>query len=138
MVIELEQLVWLAGLLHFGVLIASALVPQVLDWKRELARLSTMTRQLVWVHGSFIVLVIIGFGTLSLLHAFDLSSGQPLARTVCGFIALFWAARLSLQFVLFDPRAYLTNVLLKAGHHGLTVAFTYFSVVYGWASIAPS
>ena len=41
-------------------------------------------------------------------------------------------------FVLFDPRAYLTNVLLKAGHHGLTVAFTYFSVVYDWASIAPS
>ncbi len=136
--VHLEHLVWVGGLLHFGVLIASALVPQVLDWKRELARLGTMTRQLVWVHGSFIVLVIIGFGTLSLLHAGDLSSGQPLARAVCGFIALFWAARLSLQFVLFDPRAYLTNVLLKTGHHGLTVTFTYFSMVYGWASIAPS
>ncbi|MHC4107845.1 MAG: hypothetical protein ACYSTY_07160 [Planctomycetota bacterium] len=135
---ELEEFIWLAGLLHFGVLIASALVPQVLDWKRELARLSTMTRQLVWVHGSFIVLVIVAFGTLSLLHPADLASGAPLSRTICGCIAVFWAARLSLQFLLFDPTPLLKKAALKVGYHGPTVVFAYFSAVYGWASIAPA
>ena len=136
--VQLEQLVWLAGLLHFGVLIASALVPQVLDWKRELARLSTMTRQLVWVHGAFIVLVIVAFGTLSLLHPDDLASGAPLGRSISACIAVFWGARLSLQFLLFDPTPLLKKVSLKVGYHGLTVVFAYFSVIYGWASIAPS
>jgi hypothetical protein len=58
----LELLIFIGGILHFGILLASAAVPQVLDWKGSLAKLDGLTRQLVWVHGIFIVLVIIGFG----------------------------------------------------------------------------
>ena len=61
------------------------LVPQVLDWKSTLAKLDGLFRQLVWVHGAFIVLVIVGFGLLSTLLAPEVTSGTPLARAVCGF-----------------------------------------------------
>lgn len=135
--LRLESLIWIAGLLHFGVLIASALVPGVLNWRTELARLSTLTRQLIWVHGAFVVLVIIGFGTLTLINAAALVSGSTLARCLCGFICLFWVLRLSLQLFLFDPRPFLSNALLRAGHHGLTALFVYFSLVYGWAMLWP-
>ena len=127
-------LIRLAGGLHFGILIASALVPQVLDWRRELKPLSTVTRQLVWVHGGFIVLTIIGLGSIALIAAPELAAGTTLARAVCGFTALFWGARLALQFVLFHPEALLTRWSLRAGYHGLTIVFAVISSVFGYAT----
>jgi hypothetical protein len=135
--IKLETLLTIAGALHFAVLIASALVPSVLDWRSELAKVSRMTRHVVWVHGVFIVVVIVGFGALTLLNASDLCAGSPLARSVCAFIALFWGARLILQFALFDPAPYSHRFVLRMGNHGLTVLFAYFTVVYGWGALWP-
>jgi hypothetical protein len=113
------------------------MVPGVLDWRRELAPLSTLTRQLIWVHGAFIVLTIFGLGMISLFNAETLASGTLLARSICTFIAIFWGARLSLQFLLFDPRPHLKHPLLRAGHHALTVAFTYLTLVFAWGASAP-
>src|SRR3954451_8397307 len=118
---RLETLILIAGVLHFGLLIASVLTPQVLDWRTERRALSPLSRQLIWVHGAFIVLTIIGFGVISLTCAAALASGHQLARVLCGFIAIFWAARLVVQFFVFRVRPYLTRPLLKFGYHGLTL-----------------
>lgn len=130
----LTSLLRIGGGLHFGILIASALVPQVLDWRNELKPLSIVTRQLVWTHGAFIVLTIIGLGAIALLAAPDLATGSLLARLVCGFIALFWGTRLLLQFVLFHPEALLTRWYLRAGYHALTVVFAIITVIFGYAA----
>ena len=100
--LNLELLVFIGGLLHFGILLASSMVPKVLNWKMSLDGLDDLSRQLVWVHGLFIVLVIIGFGLISVLLASELASGTPLARGICLFIAIFWGARLVVQFFVFD------------------------------------
>lgn len=134
---NLELLVFIGGILHFGILLASAMVPQVLDWKASLNKLDGLSRQLVWVHGAFIVLVIIGFGLLSVLFAGELVTGTPLARGVCLFIALFWAARLIVQFFVFDARPYLKSAFLKVGYHGLTVVFMHHAIVYSLAAFLP-
>jgi hypothetical protein len=134
----LATLIFIAGVLHLGLLIASFLTPQVLDWGKELRSLHPMTRHLIWVHGTFIVLTIIGFGILSLTCATPLASGERLARVLCGFIAVFWLARLGIQLALFDAKPLLTSVVLKVGYHGLTAVFTYFAIVYGMAALAPS
>lgn len=136
--LPLYTLLFMAGLLHFGILIASALTPQVLDWRNELQRLALLMRQLIWVHGIFIVITIIGFGVLTVANARALAGGTPLARSVCGFIALFWASRLAIQFFVFDAKPFLKTTLLKVGYHGLTVVFTYLCLVYGWAAILPT
>ncbi|HSI64461.1 MAG TPA: hypothetical protein VLE43_15135, partial [Candidatus Saccharimonadia bacterium] len=65
----LKNLLLLAGVGHFGILAASALVPKVLDWKTALKTLPPFLRTLFWVYGVFIVLTIIGLGTLTLFHA---------------------------------------------------------------------
>jgi hypothetical protein len=132
----LETLLFAAGLLHFGVLIASTLVPQVLDWKGALAPLPALFRQIVWVHGAYVVLMIVGFGLLSVLLPHELAGDSLLARGVCGFIAVFWGARLVLQFALFRPGELLRNGLLKAGYHGLTAVFAYFVCVYAAAAVS--
>ena len=135
---SLELFVFIGGFLHFGILLASAMVPKVLDWKASLDKLDGLSRQLVWVHGAFIVIVILGFGLLSVLFADDLVTGSPLARGVCLFIALFWAARLIVQFFVFDAKPYLMTAFLKAGYHGLTVVFVYHAIVYSLAAFLPT
>lgn len=128
----MKTMIQLGGLVHFGILIASALTPGVLEWRRHLAPLPPLLRQLFWVYGSFIVLVIVSFGTISLTNADALASGQPLARAVCAMIAIFWAARLAVQFFVFDATPFLTNALLKLGYHLLTIAFLSLVVIYGY------
>ena len=134
---RLDQLLIVAGAMHFTLLLAGALLPKVLNWRAELRNVCDLTRHVVWVHGAFVVIVIIGFGLLTVLNARALTSGTVLARSVCGLIALFWLARLAIQLFLFDARPYLRNWFLKAGYHGLTAVFTYFAVVYAWAAVLP-
>lgn len=126
---------FIGGLLHFVVLIASALTPRVLDWRANLAALQPFLRRLFWVYGGFIVLVIISFGVLTLLHADELASGAPLPRSVCATIAIFWLARLGVQFFVFDARPFLTTAFLRLGYHGLTLLFTALVFIYACAAL---
>jgi hypothetical protein len=134
---NLQLLITIGGVLHLGILIASALVPGALEWKRELAKLQPLSRQLVWVHGAFIVLTIVGFGLISLLAPRELASGTTLARAFCAFVAIFWLARLGVQLVVFDAGPMLTKTYLKLGYHGLTIVFLALVVIYGIAALAP-
>lgn len=128
---------WLiaGGLLHFLILIASALTPRVLDWRTNLATLHPFLRRLFWVYGGFIVLTIVSFGALTLGHANELASGAALSRSVCAMIAIFWLARLGVQFFVFDTRPFLTTTFRRLGYHGLTLLFTALVFIYGFAAL---
>lgn len=130
-----ETLVRIGGVIQLSILMASALVPGTLRWRTELGKLPPLVRQLIWVHGAYIVLIIAAMGLLSLGEAVELTRGSLLARSVCGFIAVFWFVRLLIQLTLFDGRPYLNNVLLKFGYHSLTVAFLLLAALYGWLAI---
>lgn len=128
---------WLlaGGFLHFVILIASALTPRVLDWRTNLATLPPFLRRLFWVYGCFIVLVIISFGVLTLLHADELASGAALSRSLCAMIAVFWLARLAVQFLVFDAQPFLTTTFLRLGYHGLTLLFAALVFIYACAAL---
>ena len=131
----MKTLLLIGGVLHFVILIASALAPRVLDWRANLAALHPFLRRLFWVYGCFIVLVIISFGALTLVNADELVSGAPLSRSVCAMIAIFWLARLAVQFFVFDARPFLTTTFLRLGYHGLTLLFTALVFIYGGAAL---
>ena len=128
---------WLiiGGGLHFVILIASALTPRMLDWRANLALLHPFLRRLFWVYGSFIVLVIVSFGALTLLRSDELAAAGPLARSVCAMITLFWLARLVVQFFAFDARPFLTTIFRRVGYHGLTFLFSALVFIYGCAAL---
>lgn len=134
---NLETLLTLAGLGHFGILIASFLVPKALDWKTHLAPLSPFLRSLFWVYGAFIVLTIAGMGTLTLLHGKAMAAGDPVARSLAAFIAIFWSARLGVQFFIFDATEFLTSRWRRIGYHVLTLAFIAQVSVYIFAVVKP-
>lgn len=131
---HLPLLLRLAGAAHFGILIASALVPFRLNWRQELATLPKLHFQMYLVYGGYVVLNIVAFGVLTLLNADELATGSPLARGFCGFVAVFWGVRVCLQPV-FDSKPYRTTWWLNAGYHTLTALFLAFTAVYGYAAI---
>jgi hypothetical protein len=132
----LTNLITLAGVCQLGVLIASALVPIRLRWRTELSVLSRLHRQMYWVYGGYVVLAIVAFGLISLFNAEEMASGSGLARSFCGYIAVFWTIRLTLQAVL-DVKAHLTAWWLKVGYHTLTILFLCFALTYGYAALRP-
>jgi len=131
----LANLVFIAGFLQLSVLVASALVPVRLDWRNVFKALPKLHRQLYWVYGGYVVLGIIANGLVCILNANELAAGSGLARCVCGYIAIFWGVRLSLQAVL-DVKPHLSVWWLKAGYHTLTLLFASFTALFAWAALA--
>uniref|UniRef100_A0A7C2JY86 DUF4149 domain-containing protein n=1 Tax=Schlesneria paludicola TaxID=360056 RepID=A0A7C2JY86_9PLAN len=131
---ELSTAIFCAGLGQLCILVASALVPLRLDWRRTLATLPPLVRQLFWVYGGYVVLSIIGLGIVCTRHSEELAAGTPLARAVCAYGAAFWGIRLSLQAVL-QAKPYLTAWWLRGGYHLLTLFFAGLTAVLGWAAI---
>ena len=132
----LAMLIFVAGLAQFGILTASALVPIRLNWRQELQALPRLQRQMYWVYGGYVVLSIIAFGLISTFNSAELAAGGGLARAFCGYVAVFWGIRLSLQWV-FDVEEHLTAWWLRWGERTLTVLFTLFTMVYGWSALRP-
>src|SRR5882724_4655251 len=130
----MAELIFVAGVCQLGVLVASALVPFQLKWKTELAVLSRLHRQMYWVHGGYVVLAIVAFGLISIFNARELASGSGLARSVCGYIAVFWGIRFALQWV-FDVKEHLSNWWLRLGYYVLTILFAGFTLLYGFAAL---
>ena len=134
----LEFILRVGGALHFVILIASALTPRMLDWRHGLAPLHPFLRRLFWVYGVFITIVIAGFGVLALRHAPQMAAGDPAARSLSVFIAIFWGARLFVQFFIFDAKPFLTRWWITAGYHSLTLAFVYLTAAFAYAAANPS
>ena len=131
----MKLLLQLAAAVQLLILIASASTPRVLDWRKNLAVLHPFLRKLFWVYGVFVVMVIIAFAVLTFRHADAMAAREPVARSLCLFIAIFWGARLLVQFAIFDARPFLTNWFYKNGFHALTIIFAFLTFVYGKAAL---
>ena len=131
----LKTLIIIGGCLHLATLLGSAQVPKEMKFKEELPKLNRLLQHWVWTAGGYIVLNIVAFALASLLLAEQLASGTVLARSICGYIAVFWGIRLWIQLFVFDAEEYLRNWFLRLGFHGLTLVFAYHTVVYGYATI---
>jgi hypothetical protein len=134
MQLSLADVIRLAGAAQLSILVASALVPFRLNFKRDLAVLPALHRQLYWTYGGYVVMGIVALGVVSLMCAEELAAGSRLARAVCAYGAFFWGIRLSLQAVL-DVKPHLTAWWLYAGYHALTVLFLFNTAVYAYAAL---
>jgi hypothetical protein len=131
----MKDLIFFAGFGQLCILAASVLVPVKLNWKKDLQVLPRLHRQLFWVYGGYIILAIGALGLICIFNAAELAQQSLLARCVCGYIAVFWGIRLSLQVIL-DVRTHLTSVCLNIGFHALTLLFATFTAIFAYAALA--
>lgn len=121
---------WLAGIAHFAILIASFQVPYRLHWKQDLQSLMPFNRKLLWVQGGFTVLTILAFGTLTLVLHNELLRGDRSALGLAAFIAVYWTARVLVDAFYFSHADWPKGTQFVLGHVLLTSLFCFLSATY--------
>jgi len=130
----LNTALWLAGIGHFLILIASFQVPGKLGWKEDLAKVRPFNRKMLWVQSSFTVLTIIAFGTLTLHLHNELLSGDRAAIALAAFIAIYWTARIGVDVLYFSHQDWPKGREFVIGHVLLTLLFIFLASTF-WATV---
>ena len=128
----LNLALWLAGVGHFCVLGASFQVPRRLGWKEDLPKLTPFNRKLMYVYGGFTVLTIAAFGVLTLLLHHEMLHGERAATALAVFIAVYWTARIGVDFLYYEHKDWPVGKQFVVGHILLTALFFALAVTY-WA-----
>ena len=128
-------LLQLSSITYVGLIAAGLLMPRVVGIHHHIQPLPLFIRRLFWVYYAFIALCLVSFGLGTFFFAEELASGTPLARAVCGFLAVFWGARFIAATLVFDLRPYLNNNWRRAGLAAANVVFICLPIVYGFVAI---
>lgn len=106
-----------------------AVFPRYFNWRMELASLSLINRQVMYVHTFFIALVLILVGSLCLTSATELV-GTALGNRIALGLFIFWFARLLIQFFGYSSELWRGKKLETAIHIVFSLMWTYFSIVF--------
>lgn len=121
---------WLAGVAHFVILLASFQVPYRLHWKQDLQSLMPFNRKLLWVQSGFTVLTIFSFGTLTLVLHRELLRGDRAAIGLAAFIGIYWTARILVDAFYFSHANWPKGTQFVVGHILLTALFCLLAASY--------
>jgi hypothetical protein len=117
------------GVLLICLSLLHAVFPRRFNWKDELAGLSLLSRQIMYVHTLFIALIVMLMGLLCLLSAGDLVN-TALGRRVALGLAIFWGVRLLIQFFGYSSELWRGKGLETAIHVLFSIMWIYFTVVF--------
>lgn len=123
-----------AGILHFVTLVLATLTPIPPNWDENLAKLPEVHRRFSVAQNIFIGAVIAASGLISLCFAPLLISGDPLARVICGCIALWWGGRLVVLPWL-RAHQHLTTPALRVGFALLLAQCATYACAYGYLAL---
>lgn len=133
---DLGPWIQLAGVGHIGLCLGTLALPRMLGWREKLLALPTLERQMFWVYAAYIWGTNLAFGLVSALAPAWLLDGSGLASAVLGFIAVYWGARVVLQFAYFDlASARPPGTLSRVAEGVLDVLFIWLTVLYGAACV---
>lgn len=131
----LQTLVLMAGVGQLLLAAGSVVIPRVLRWKEKLAGLDPLLRRVFWVYAAYILMTNVALGLVSVLAAESLVEPAALAFAVALYAAVYWGARLAIQFAFFrglkPPGAF-----FRIAEAGLVALFTFLTAVYIAAAIA--
>lgn len=112
----------LLAFLHF-------VFPRYFNWKEELVPLSLINRQVMYVHTLFIALAVFLIGALCISSAHLLVSTLLGKRVALG-LAIFWTARLLVQFFGYSSELWRGKTFETTVHIVFSILWTYISVVF--------
>ena len=128
------RLIWVAGAIHAGIVLANIPLPGKLGVRQKLASVPPFLRQIFYVHWLYIVLVVSLFSALCFGFARDLAGGSALGRFLSAFLAGFWLLRIFLQCFYYDAQVRRANRGLDALYMLSLVALV---GIFGWVLVHP-
>jgi hypothetical protein len=129
---QLIPWLWAAGALQLVIIAANFVLPEKLQCRENLARVSPMIREVFIIHWIYIVLVLGIFTSLSFWFAPELAGASRLGRYLSTVIAVFWLLRVPIQLFFYDPEIRKQN---RIGDVVFLLAFSYLGVVFAVAAL---
>ncbi len=126
----LYVLIFLSGIAHIVLSIASTIIPKVLEWNKSLNALPVLLKQMFWTYAAYILVINFSFGLLSVVGTKELLDHSFLAKCITLFIALYWFARVLIQFFYFDTTQAPKGFWYKLGEMALVLLFVLFTGIY--------
>lgn len=80
----------------------SPAIPVVLGWKKDVAVLPKLLRQVFWTYACYVLGAHLVFALISIFGARLLLDGGGLALAWTGFMGVWWGVRLVLHWTTFD------------------------------------
>lgn len=122
------------GFLLIGLALVHAIFPRYFLWKTELAPLSLVNRQMMYVHTFFVAFVVFLMGLLCVDSAHELV-GTPLGKKVALGFGIFWLAQLIAQFFGYSSKLWKGKRFETGVHIIFTLFWSYLVGVFflvGW------
>ena len=101
-ILTMTHLLWIAGCIHVGIVVANVPLPRVLNVRENIAGVPKFIQQVFYVHWFYIVLIVSFFAALCFGFAHDLMGASTLGRFLSAFMAGFWLLRIVLQWLYYD------------------------------------
>jgi hypothetical protein len=121
-----------------GILIVLAFIhlvfPRRFNWKAELAGMSLMNRQLMYVHTFFVALVVLLMGILCIYAAGDIVNTR-LGKQLAFGLFVFWVIRLVFQFFVYSRDLWKGKRFETLVHVLFSLLWAYFSCVFFYVSV---
>ncbi|MES2274823.1 MAG: hypothetical protein V4592_02295 [Bacteroidota bacterium] len=131
---QIQDWVFIAGLAQIALATGSLVIPKILNWKAELAKVQPLIKQMFWTYATYILVINLCFGLVSVFARVDLTNGSRLATLVTSFISVYWISRVLIQFLYFDRTYFPTGKWHRLREAVLVTLFVFLSIVYGYAS----
>lgn len=119
----------ICGVLFILLALVHLIFPRYFQWRKELATLSLVNRQLMYVHTFFIAWAVLLMGVVCIRSAQEMQS-SAIGKTLAAGLFLFWSARLLFQLFIFSRRLWWGKSLETGVHIVFTMLWTYFSWVF--------
>ena len=120
------SLLVLLALLHIG-------FPRYFRWGKDLAPVSLINREMMYIHAFFLAFVVLLIGILCLLDAHDLVY-TPLGHKIDLGLALFWMIRLLVQFFGYSSVHWRGKRFETLVHVLFSLLWIYLTVIFLLAS----
>lgn len=115
------------------ILIALAMIhiifPKYFKWKDELKSISLINRQMMIVHTFFIALIVFLMGLLCIISTNELTDSD-LGQKISLGLALFWSARLFVQFFGYSSKLWKGKIFETRIHILFIFLWAYFSLIF--------
>jgi hypothetical protein len=130
----LQNSLIVSGIGHIILCAGSFIIPKALQWKTNLKSLKPLLRQMFWTYAGYILVTNFAFGIVSVFGSEELINRSFLATSITFFIALYWLARVVIQFAYFDRSEAPKGTIYTLGEIVLVVLFFIFTGVYSLAA----
>jgi hypothetical protein len=117
------------GILLIALASMHAFFPKQFGWKKELASLGILSRQMMYVHTLFIALAILLMGVFCITSAHDLINTAVGKRIALGF-AIFWTTRLLVQFFGYSSELWRGKPFETMMHILFSILWVYLSLTF--------